>query len=136
MSALNGKHVMITGGGRGIGAVIAAAFAKEAKGPDGVRLSLLGRQQEALAKWCRSLKDEYKVSTLACVADVTQDDSLAQAFTSSTNEHGAVDILINNAGAAESSPVKDKNFAVWGAYARSEFAGQCAHHSPRTAGND
>jgi NAD(P)-dependent dehydrogenase (short-subunit alcohol dehydrogenase family) len=48
---LNDRHVMITGGGRGIGAAIAVELARL-----GARLTLLGRDVAALERHAKSLR--------------------------------------------------------------------------------
>lgn len=92
--ALAGRHAVITGGGRGIGAAIAARLAAE-----GVRLSLLGRHRVTLAARAASLSEAR-----AIVCDVSDEAAVCAAFTEAERAFGPVTILVNNAGAAESAP--------------------------------
>ncbi|EAQ47705.1 D-beta-hydroxybutyrate dehydrogenase, putative [Roseobacter sp. MED193] len=86
-----GKHVVITGGGSGLGAELARQFAaKEA------HVTILGRRMEAL----QEVADETGALPLSC--DVTQRDSLDLAVSKAIAEQGAVDIALANAGAAPS----------------------------------
>lgn len=93
---LKGKHAVVTGAGRGIGAAIAAQFAAA-----GVTLSLLGRNMEVL----QARADELPGAT-AIACDVTDAASVQNAFAQAVAANGDVDILVNNAGAAESLPFK------------------------------
>jgi NAD(P)-dependent dehydrogenase (short-subunit alcohol dehydrogenase family) len=87
---LEGQHAIVTGGGTGIGAAIAAELARL-----GARVTLVGRREDKLAETASRLPDcAYRV------ADVTDADATARAFAAA----GAADILVNNAGAAESAP--------------------------------
>jgi 3-hydroxybutyrate dehydrogenase len=92
--ALDGRHAVVTGGGRGIGAAVAEALARE-----GARVTLMGRDEAQLKE---------KVETLpfgrAVRCDVTDEASVAAAFAEATRAFGPVTILTNNAGAAESAP--------------------------------
>jgi 3-hydroxybutyrate dehydrogenase len=92
--ALDGRHAVVTGGGRGIGAAVADALAAA-----GIRLTLMGRNEGQLRE---------KVETLpvgqAVRCDVADEASVAAAFAEATRAFGPVAILVNNAGAAESAP--------------------------------
>jgi NAD(P)-dependent dehydrogenase (short-subunit alcohol dehydrogenase family) len=93
MPGLEGRHAVVTGGGRGIGAAIATALAAA-----GARLTLMGRDEG-------QLKDKVETLTVgqAVRCDVTDEASVAAAFAEATRAFGPVAILINNAGAAASS---------------------------------
>jgi NAD(P)-dependent dehydrogenase (short-subunit alcohol dehydrogenase family) len=89
---LHGRHAVITGAGRGIGAAIARRLAA-----DGASLTLLGRTLAPL----HALADELGVSrTRAVVCDVSNAEAVSGVFAQLTS----LDILINNAGQAGSAP--------------------------------
>jgi 3-hydroxybutyrate dehydrogenase len=88
-----GKHVVITGGGSGLGAELARQFAAQE-----ARVTILGRRAEAL----QDVATETGALPLSC--DVTVRDSLDQAIKAATAEQGGVDIALANAGAAPSKP--------------------------------
>lgn len=98
MGDLKGRHALVTGAGRGIGAAVARALAAE-----GARLTLLGRSREPLER----LAAELGASPLQ--ADVTDEESLARAFA----EAGPLDILVNNAGTAVTAPFGKTDRALW-----------------------
>ena len=97
------KHAVVTGGGTGIGAAIAAALAT-----GGARVSLMGRRLEPLETRAATLKDAQ------CVCcDVTDSGNVADAFEQAQTEFGPIDILVNNAGAADTAPFHKMNIQHW-----------------------
>lgn len=103
MGALDGRHVLITGGGTGIGAAIARALNK-----DGAKLSLVGRRKGPLDAMAAELSN-----TAAIVADITQEVDCAAMVQQAQAAHGPVDIVIANAGAASSAPVTKIDLKAW-----------------------
>ncbi len=91
------RRALVTGGGRGIGAAIAAALTAH-----GARVTVLGRTEATLA---RAVRDGIAAAYL--VADVTDPDALAGI--------GPLDILVNNAGAAETAPFARATRRHWDA---------------------
>lgn len=86
--------VLITGAGRGIGASIAEAFAREI--PD-TKLALVARSEDELAtvaESCRTIGAEAEIFP----TDVTRDDEILSLKTRVTQAFGMPDVLINNAG--------------------------------------
>jgi len=109
MSApLAGKHALVTGGGRGIGAAIATALAA-----DGARVTLLGRDRDVLALHAATLPESAEAHIV--VADVTDADQIAEAFVHVRKRHGEVEILVNNAGASTAVPFAKLDRATWDA---------------------
>jgi len=104
MKPLAGKHAVVTGGGRGIGAAIATALAGA-----GARLTLLGRSRAQLEAQARKLATEVHVET----CDVTDPAQVQQAFEGASRALGKVDILVNNAGQAESRPFGKTDLRLW-----------------------
>jgi len=100
---LYGRHALITGGGTGIGAAIAAGLASA-----GASISLLGRRQAPLDMMAQTLPD-----AAAIVADVTDRASVETGFAAARAAHGAIDILVCNAGAAESGRFQNQDFELW-----------------------
>jgi NAD(P)-dependent dehydrogenase (short-subunit alcohol dehydrogenase family) len=94
MAALQGQHALVTGGGRGIGRAIATALSIA-----GCTVTVLGRGEAAL-------KDVVGKGEAAAygVADVTDERALATQIDRAAAARGPVDILVANAGGAESAP--------------------------------
>jgi NAD(P)-dependent dehydrogenase (short-subunit alcohol dehydrogenase family) len=88
------RHVLITGGGTGIGAAIAQALASQ-----GAKLTLVGRKLPPLESAANSLP---LAQAIAC--DVTDPTSVNTAFEKAAASFGPIEILVNNAGAAPTAP--------------------------------
>lgn len=104
MSGLEGRHALVTGAGRGIGAAIARSLVEA-----GARVSLLGRAMSPLETLCAELGEACSVQ----YADVTQDSAIETAFAAAQAEFGPVDILVNNAGSAASGPFERLERDSW-----------------------
>ncbi|MFQ3787881.1 SDR family NAD(P)-dependent oxidoreductase [Halomonas sp. A29] len=94
-----GKRVVITGGGSGIGADMALAFAEA-----GADVVITGRRAGPLEE----VAARHPAISFA-VADVTQEDDMASLF----DHLGQVDVVIANAGAAESAPLVRTELEQW-----------------------
>jgi NAD(P)-dependent dehydrogenase (short-subunit alcohol dehydrogenase family) len=102
---LQGRHALVTGAARGIGAAIARALAQE-----GMRLTLLGRRRDTL----QALADELPGGPHGvAVADVSDEAQVQAAFAQARAERGAVAVLVNNAGQAESAPFAKTSLDLW-----------------------
>jgi NAD(P)-dependent dehydrogenase (short-subunit alcohol dehydrogenase family) len=106
MAQLAGRHAVVTGGGRGIGAAIAQALARE-----GATVSVLGRDAARLATQVEALGGTARAQAIG--VDVTDEASVRNAFAAVRERFGRVDILVNNAGQAESAPLAKTDLALW-----------------------
>ena len=87
------SHALVTGGGRGIGRAIASALVQaEAK------VTVLGRNRDALDDAVAKGSAQF-----ACVADVTDQAAVGAAIAQAAARQ-PIDILVANAGSAESAP--------------------------------
>ena len=91
---IDGRVVLITGASRGIGAACAAEFARA-----GARLSLTARSEDALRAVAFSQPD-----ALLAAGDITSDQARREIVARTLERFGAIDILINNAGAGLYGP--------------------------------
>ncbi len=98
---LTGKTVLITGGGSGAGENLALGFAGA-----GAQVVITGRRMEALER-VAALAPGIR----AVQGDVTSEASVAQIFA----QAGRCDIVIANAGAADSAPFSRTTLAQWNA---------------------
>jgi NAD(P)-dependent dehydrogenase (short-subunit alcohol dehydrogenase family) len=92
---LTGKTALITGSGRGIGRALALGL-----GAEGVRLVLLARSGDQLARTAAELSLAGAVEPLVIQADVADDRQRRRAVADAL-ARGRVDILINNAATVE-----------------------------------
>jgi NAD(P)-dependent dehydrogenase (short-subunit alcohol dehydrogenase family) len=120
--ALEGRHALVTGGGRGIGAAIAAALAGA-----GARVTLLGRIRAELEQAAASLPGGARAVT----ADVTDARQVERAFAEARAAAGEVAILVNNAGKARSRPLARSDEAFWREMIEVNLAG--TYHCTRAA---
>jgi NAD(P)-dependent dehydrogenase (short-subunit alcohol dehydrogenase family) len=101
---MQGRHALVTGGARGIGAAIARTLASE-----GATLTLLGRNAEALGRLVAELPGTHGF----VVADVSDAAQVRQALARARAERGPVTVLVNNAGQAESAPFAKTSLEMW-----------------------
>ncbi len=95
---LKNRHVLITGGSKGIGLACARAFLEE-----GANVTLVARDAARLQAECGRLRDAFPASRVQAVAaDLTRADDAAAAVTRAEAEadFGPLDVLVNSAGAA------------------------------------
>src|SRR5512146_319798 len=101
------KVAVITGGSRGIGLAMAAAFAEA-----GYHVVILGRDQARMEQAVQNLKRAPHLEGLAC--DVTDAASIAQAFRTIAGKQAAINVLVNNAGIAHAlAPVEELPVETW-----------------------
>jgi NAD(P)-dependent dehydrogenase (short-subunit alcohol dehydrogenase family) len=86
---LDGKVCVVTGGGRGIGASIGAAFAAE-----GGRVAVLDRDDSLAREQAGRLGPDAR----AYRADVASEEAVAAAAGEIERDFGRIDVLVNNAG--------------------------------------
>ena len=102
--SLAGKTAVVTGAGRGIGASIAQALAREGAG-----VALIGRNAARLEAQAKTISTD----TFVAPADITDPDSVQTAFSKIRERFSRIDILVNNAGQAESAPFTKTDFTLW-----------------------
>ncbi|MEZ5373013.1 MAG: SDR family oxidoreductase [Microthrixaceae bacterium] len=103
----DGSVVLITGGGTGLGAAIAAEFARL-----GADLVVASRRREHLDAAEQALGAlGARVLTVPC--DIRDADAVAHAFDAATEAFGPPDVLVNNAAANFPSPAEDLSPNAW-----------------------
>jgi len=100
---LKDKKVLITGGSKGIGLACARAFIAE-----GARVALVSRSEDNLKKAKQNLRDAYTIA-----ADLTDAAAAAAMVERVEKEFGAIDVLVNSAGAAKRTDADDLTPAAW-----------------------
>ena len=107
MKPLAGQHALVTGANRGIGAAIARHLAKA-----GANVSLLVRTTANAEPLLREVQ-ALGVRGVIVAADVTDAPALARAIGEAVTALGPVDVLVNNAGTAETVPFHRSDDALF-----------------------
>ena len=103
---LEGRHALVTGGAKGIGAACARALLLH-----GARVTLAGRDAQALAHAMEEMSVLGDVDMQ--LIDVTDEASVRDGFAAAVARGGRIDILINNAGQASPAPFGKTDAALW-----------------------
>ena len=111
------RVALVTGGGKGIGREIALAFARQ-----GLAVAVGGRDLERLDEAAAEMR-ALGARALAVELDVTEADLVRAAHARVTAELGSVDVLVNNAGIAESAPLARTDPALWERHLRVNATG-------------
>jgi len=95
------RSVIITGGSRGLGLVIARELADE-----GARLTLVARDEQELARAADDIRTRQPFAeVLTVVADIRRRYDAERAIAQVMDHYGRVDVLINNAGIIQVGPL-------------------------------
>lgn len=100
-----GRVVVITGGSRGLGLLLARQFRAE-----GARVALLARRADELQRAAASL-DPHKQKVLPIVCDVAKQSDVNAAVEIVLQHFGRIDVLINNAGIIQVGPLDQMTYA-------------------------
>src|SRR6202044_1104985 len=92
--SLDGLSGIITGGARGIGSGLAAAFAQA-----GARVAVVDQSEEGVASAHALGNDSFGL-----VGDVSDEASVQQTFAEANERLGRLDFLVNNAGVRQIKP--------------------------------
>lgn len=92
--SVEGRHIVVTGGGTGVGRAMAEAFAHA-----GAKVTVMGRREAPL----REVAKQHRfIGWVTC--DVTDAQAVKAAFTQARGLNGPVSVVVANAGAAETMP--------------------------------
>lgn len=107
MTTLEGKVAIVTGGGRGLGEAISLELAKDdvIVLPADIRMDLARKVSEQI------ISEGGKSEPLEL--DVTNEDSIHQAYEQVMKRYGCINILINNAGTDKTLSVEDISVEEW-----------------------
>ena len=108
---------LVTGAGRGIGREIALALARE-----GCHVAIAARSPDQVAAAAAAVAG-LGVQALPPVLDVTAEGAVARGVASTAARLGPVDVLVNNAGIAESAPFAKTDAALWDRHFRVNATG-------------
>ena len=100
---IEGRHALVTGGGTGVGRAIALALAEA-----GAAVTICGRREAPLA---RVAGEHARIAAIA--ADVTDEAAMVRLHAEAEAARGPIDIVVANAGGAESGPAHRTALADW-----------------------
>jgi NAD(P)-dependent dehydrogenase (short-subunit alcohol dehydrogenase family) len=103
VSTIAGKHALVTGGGSGVGRVIALALAGA-----GIDVTICGRREAELAKVAGESKGIFGIA-----ADVTDEAAMASLYETAQAARGPFDIVVANAGMSGSAPAHKTTLGDW-----------------------
>ncbi len=95
---LNGKVVLITGGSRGLGLVLAREFGKH-----GARLAICARDLSELDRARKEL-ETHGIEVFDAVCDVRKEEDVTRLIQDVHTRYGRIDVLVNNAGVIQVGP--------------------------------
>lgn len=101
---MSGKSGIVTGGARGIGRELAAAFAAA-----GARVAIFDTDGDA----ARAAATEIGAGAIADAVDVTDERAVAAAVEAVLGAYGRIDFLINNAGIRHVAPIAEESVDAW-----------------------
>lgn len=108
MKRLRSRTSLVTGAASGIGRAIARRYAEE--GSDLVLIDIAAEELRALAETLRN--DGCAVEVVA-PADVSVEDTWQEAIGAATRRFGRLDVLVNNACAANHRSITDLSMKDW-----------------------
>ena len=103
---LNGRTALITGGGVGLGRIIAEAYAEY-----GANIAICSRKKETCQETAEYLKERYGVQAVAYQCNIANEEDVVQVINAVIADFGQIHILVNNSGTtwgedAENMPLK------------------------------
>lgn len=125
-SPFSGRHAVVTGGGRGIGAAIADSLARL-----GADITLVGRNPDRLEATKKEIEQRHGRRLHTVAADITVEADVEALFASAGDALGAPSILINNAGIAGSMPFHRMDIGHWRGMLETNLTGAflCTHRA-------
>jgi short-subunit dehydrogenase len=100
---LNDKTVLVTGGSRGLGLLLAREY-----GRAGARVAICAREADELEAAAAELRTWGVHRVLTVVCDVADPDDVAKMIVTVQDEWESIDILVNNAGIIQTGPLESQ----------------------------
>ena len=98
------RVVLVTGGSKGLGLLLARRFAAQ-----GARVALLARSDKELERAGKALYDRYGVLPLTLPCDVRDEAAVTSAVAQVAATFGGLDVLVNNAGIIQVGPFENSS---------------------------
>lgn len=105
---LSGRCALVTGGGRGLGRIIAFALAQA-----GANVAVASRNEEVCADVAREIAETTGRVAISSKLDVSEKSSVQEAVRSTKEKLGSIDILVNNSGRGWGAPLEEMPLEKW-----------------------
>lgn len=105
--SLMGKTVLVTGGGRGLGAAICANLAEA-----GANIVIADLDAE-LARACAARLADVPVKVSVQSFDVSDERAVHDALQETRERFGSIDVIVNNAAIDVTAPIDEASVAAW-----------------------
>ncbi|MCI8501390.1 MAG: SDR family oxidoreductase [Oscillospiraceae bacterium] len=106
--SLKGKNILITGGSRGIGRVVAGCLADA-----GANIGILGTSTETAQKAAAEIAKEHGVRARGYGGDISNPEDVEASVSEFVKDFGQIDVLFNNAGICQHKPVMELTYDEW-----------------------
>jgi citronellol/citronellal dehydrogenase len=113
-----GQHIIVTGGGSGIGRCTAHELAAL-----GAQVALVGRRPEKLAAVASEIVEAGGAAPTTHACDIRIEEQVARTVEAIVTAHGRIDGLVNNAGGQFAAPLKDMSQKGWETVVRNNLTG-------------
>lgn len=107
LDILKGRVAVVTGASSGIGEACALGYARA-----GAKVVLAARRADRLEGLVARI-EELGGEAIGVATDVTSEEAVANLFRQAVDRFGTVDILINNAGVADSTAIEECPLELW-----------------------
>ncbi|WP_077213256.1 SDR family oxidoreductase [Bacillus dakarensis] len=105
---LSGRTALITGGGIGLGQIIAEAYAEY-----GANIALCSRKIENCHETAEQIKEKYGVKTAAYACDISSEEDVNKTVEAVLADFGQIDILVNNSGTTWGANAEEMPLSAW-----------------------
>jgi len=115
---LSGRCALVTGGGRGLGRIIALALAQA-----GANVAVASRDKEVCARVAREIAESTGRVAVSNRLDVADKSSVQEAVRFTKEKLGSIDILVNNSGTGWAAPLEEMPLDKWETTVRVNLTG-------------